>query len=256
MEGRLKGKTALITGTGGGQGRAAALLFAKEGAKVVGCDLKEEGAKETVEIVKASGGQMVSLQPCDLGDGNQVKQWIDFAVKTYGRLDILYNNASDPKFVPIDQMTEDDWRFTVRNELDLIYYACHYAWPYLKESSNGIIINIASVSAMVGHPADILPNFAHAATKGGVIAVTKQLAVEGAPHNIRVNSISPGCIVSPGTETALKNAAFNEYWISMIPMKRLGRAQEIAKVALFLASEESSYVTGVNIAVDGGFTAQ
>lgn len=256
MEGRLKGKTALITGTGGGQGRAAALLFAKEGAKVVGCDLKEEGAKETVQIVKASGGQMVSLQPCDLGDGNQVKQWIDFAVKTYGRLDILYNNASDPKFVPIDQMTEDDWRFTVRNELDLIYYACHYAWPYLKESSNGIIINIASVSAMVGHPANILPNFAHAATKGGVIAVTKQLAVEGAPHNIRVNSISPGCIISPGTETALKNVAFNEYWISMIPMKRLGRAQEIAKVALFLASEESSYVTGVNIPVDGGFTAQ
>ena len=128
MEGRLKGKIALISGTGGGQGRAAAVLFAKEGAKVVGCDLKVDGAKETVEMVKASGGEMVSIQPCDLGDGDHVKQWINFAVSTYGRIDILYNNASDPKFVPIDQMTEDEWRFTVRNELDLIYFSCHHAW--------------------------------------------------------------------------------------------------------------------------------
>jgi meso-butanediol dehydrogenase/(S,S)-butanediol dehydrogenase/diacetyl reductase len=152
MVGRLEGKVALITGTGGGQGRAAAVLFAKEGAKVVGCDLKVDGAKQTVEMAKAAGGEMVSIQPVDLSDGNQVKKWIDFAIKTYGHFEILYNNAASGKFASIDEMTEEDWHFTMRNELDLIYFACHYAWPYLKASGNGVILNTASIAGMVGSP--------------------------------------------------------------------------------------------------------
>jgi meso-butanediol dehydrogenase/(S,S)-butanediol dehydrogenase/diacetyl reductase len=255
MTGRLANKVAFITGTGGGQGRAAAILFAKEGARIIGCDLKEEGAKETVKMVTGTGGKMVSLQPLDLGDGKQVKKWIKFGIKTYGQMDILYNNASAPKFAPIDKLTEEDWRFTVRNELDLIYLACHYAWPYLKASGNGVIINTASMSGMVGHPAEILPNFAHAATKGAVIALTRQLAVEGAQFKIRANSISPGVIVSPGTEELLKNPTYALGWIPMIPMKRFGECEEVVKVALFLASDESSYITGANLVVDGGLTA-
>ncbi|MEJ2739080.1 MAG: SDR family NAD(P)-dependent oxidoreductase, partial [Dehalococcoidia bacterium] len=150
MAGRLEDKVALITGTGGGQGRAAALRFATEGAVVVGCDWNKEGAEETVELVKKAGGEMVSMQPVDLGDGTQVKQWIDFALKTCGHMDILYNNASAPKFAPVEQMTEEEWRFTMRNELDLIYFACHYAWPYLKESGKGVIINTASTAGIIG----------------------------------------------------------------------------------------------------------
>jgi len=256
MAGRLDGKEALITGTGGGQGRAAALLFAKEGAKVVGCDLKVDGAKETAKIVKATGGEMVSSQPVDLGDGDQVKKWIDFAIQSYGKFDILYNNASAPKFAPIDQMTAEEWHFTIRNELDLVYWACHYAWPHLKASGNGVIINTASVAGMIGLAGEIIGNFAHAATKGGVIGLTKQLTIEGAPHNIRANIISPGVIVTPATEPLLQNPQFKETFTNMVPLKRLGKAEEIASVALFLASDESSYITGANIVVDGGLTAQ
>jgi NAD(P)-dependent dehydrogenase (short-subunit alcohol dehydrogenase family) len=255
MAGRLQGKVAFISGTGGGQGRAAAIFFGKEGAKIVGCDLKVEGSKETVKMVEAAGGQMVSLQPVDLGDGNQVKKWIEFGINAYGKMNILYNNAAVSAFAPIEVMTEEQWHFTIHNELDTVFLACHYAWPYLKASGNGVIINVGSVSGMVGHPPEVLPSFAHAATKGGVIALTRQLAIEGAPFNIRANCISPGPIASPATEEQRKNPAFTEGWKKLIPMKRLGLPEEIAYLAVYLASDESSYMTGSNIMVDGGLTS-
>jgi meso-butanediol dehydrogenase/(S,S)-butanediol dehydrogenase/diacetyl reductase len=256
MAGRLEGKVALITGTSSGQGRSAALLFAKEGARVVGCGRNVENAKETVEMVKAAGVEMVSMQPVDLSDEKQVKRWIDFAVKTYGRIDILLNNAASVKFAPFEQLTTEDWHFTMRNELDIIYYACHYAWPYLKASGNGVIINTASVAGMMGVPGDISGNFAHATGKGGVIAVTRQLAIEGAPFGIRANVISPGLILTPATEGLLEQPKYMNAWLEWTPLHRLGKPEEVAAVALFLASDESSYVTGVNIAVDGGLTAK
>ena len=255
MSGRLDGKVALITGTGGGQGRAAALLFAHEGARVVGCDVKESGARETEEMVKAAGGDMVSLQPVDLADGDQVKRWIDFAVKAFEGFDILYNNASAPKFVSVEEMTWEDWHFTVRNELDLIYWACHHALPYLKARGNGVVINIASITGMIAFAGQAVGNFAHAATKGGVIGLTKQLAIEWAPYNIRVNSIAPGLIMTPGTADIAENAELEQTFLNTIPLGRAGRPEEIAAVALFLASDEASYVTGANIVADGGVTA-
>jgi len=255
MAGRLQGKVVFISGTGGGQGRAAALLFAKEGAKIVGCGRKVDNAKETVKMVEAGGGEMVSLQPIDLSYGDQVKKWFDFGLSAYKEMNILYNNAADPKFAPIEVMTEEEWHFTIRNELDIIFLTCHYAWPYLKAIGNGVIINVASVSGMVGQPPEVLPAFAHCAAKGGVIALTRQLAIEGAPFGIRANCISPGPIVSPATEEQLKNPAFVEGWKRLLPMKRLGQPEEIAYLALFLASDESSYVTGANFAADGGLTA-
>lgn len=256
MAGRLEGKVALITGTGGGQGRAAALLFAREGARVIGCDLKVEGAKETVEMVNAAGGQMVSMQPLDLGEENQVKQWIDFAIKTCGRIDILYNNAGDMKIAPIEQMTREEWHYTMRNEMDLIYYACHYAWPHLKAGGSGVIINTASIAGMISYTAEHPGRFAHGAAKGGIIALTRYLAVEGAPHGIRANAISPGIISTPATEPKLKDSEYRDVWLRRIPLNRVGLAEEIACVALFLASNESSYITGANIVADGGLTIQ
>jgi len=253
---RLAGKVALITGAGGGQGRAAAILFTKEGAKVAGCDLKVEQAKETLRLVKKAGGEMVSMQPVDLGDSKQVKKWVEFAVDAYGGIDILYNIAGKAQFAPFEQMTEEQWHLSIRNELDLMFYASQHAWPYLKASGKGVIINTASMSGMIGHPPEILGNFSHAATKGGIIAMTKQLALEGAPLGIRVNSISPGVIATPATQNFVDNPEWTKAWMQFIPMKRFGRPEEIANLALFLASEESSYITGANIVADGGFTAQ
>lgn len=252
MSGRLEGKVALITGTGGGQGREAAKLFACEGAKVVGCDLKVEGAEATVEMVCSEGGDMVSLQPIDLADGQQTKQWIDFAVQRYGGFDILYNNASSPKFAPLDQMTWEEWSYTIRNELDLVYWTCHYVFGHFKARGGGVIINTASVAGLVGSP---IGNFAHGATKGGIIGLTKQLAVEGAPFGIRANAISPGVIETPATEIFLGDPNFSKKLINAIPLHRVGQPEEIATVALFLASSEASYITGANIVVDGGLTA-
>jgi NAD(P)-dependent dehydrogenase (short-subunit alcohol dehydrogenase family) len=255
MAGRLQGKVVFISGTGGGQGRAAALLFAKEGAKIVGCGRKVDNAEETVKMVETAGGEMVSLQPVDLSYGDQVKKWLDFGLSAYKKIDVLYNNAADPRFAPVEAMTEEAWHFTLRNELDIIFLPCSYAWPYLKASGNGVIINTASVSGMVAQPPEVLPAFAHGAAKGGVISLTRQLAIEGAPFGIRANCISPGPIVSPATREQLKNPAFVEGWKRLIPMKRLGQPEEIAYLALFLASDESSYVTGANFVADGGITA-
>ena len=255
MGGRLAGKVALITGTGGGQGRAAALLFAQEGARVVGCDVKVKGAEDTLDMVKAKGGDMVSMQPLDLSKGEEAKRWIQFALDAYGGFDILYNNASAPKFVSVEDLTWEDWQYTIGNELDLVYWACHCAIPHLKARGGGAVINVASVSGMIGFVGEMMGSFAHSATKGGIIGLTKQLAVEWAPYNIRVNCISPGLILSPGTADMLENRELKEAFLRRIPLKRPGQPEEIAAVALFLGSDEASYVNGANIVVDGGVTA-
>lgn len=252
MARRLEGKVALITGTADGQGRAAARLFAREGTKVVGCDLKVPEAEKTVQMVRAESGEMVSLHPLDLADGGQVKRWIDFAIETYGDFDILYNNASAPRFAPVDKMSWEEWQFTIRNELDLIYWTCHHAVPHFKARGSGVIINTASISGLIGSG---IGNFAHGAAKGGVIGLTKQLAIELAPHGIRVNAISPGLIETPATAPFLQNPKLKEAMLRDVPLHRLGRPEEIAAVALFLASDEASYIHGANIVVDGGVTA-
>ncbi|HXG36364.1 MAG TPA: SDR family NAD(P)-dependent oxidoreductase, partial [Dehalococcoidia bacterium] len=196
MANRLEGKIALISGTASGQGRAAAILFAREGAKVVGCDINAEGAEETVTMVKDSGGEMVSLQPLDMADEEQVKRWIDFALQTYGDFDILYNNASRPRFGKVTEMSTEDWHFTLQYEMDVIFFPIKYGAPVMARRRGGSIINTASVAGMVGYnveEADFY-EFAHSATKAGVIGMSRNLAVELAPHNIRVNTISPGLI--------------------------------------------------------------
>ena len=255
MAERLAGKVALITGTAGGQGRAAALLFAREGATIVGCDLKEEEAQETVAMVAAAGGAMTSSEPLDLGDSAAARAWVDAAAARHGGFDILYNNASAVRFASIAEMTDEQWHFTVRNELDLMFYTCSAAWPHLVARGGGSIINtgsICGVSALPATPGSI----AHAATKGGVIAMTRELALEGGPHGIRANTISPGIIDSPATAAQLAQPGFREGHLAGLMIERIGTPEDVAAAALFLASEESGWMTGANLLLDGGFSAR
>jgi NAD(P)-dependent dehydrogenase (short-subunit alcohol dehydrogenase family) len=252
---RLAGKVVLITGTAGGQGRAAALLFASEGAVIVGCDLKQEQARETVAIVLSSGGAMTSSEPVDLGDSAQARSWVAEAAALHGGFDVLYNNASLPRFASIAEMTDEQWHYTMRNELDLMFYTCSAAWPHLIERGSGSIINTGSVCG-VSSLAQTPGSIAHATTKGGVIAMTRELALEGGPHNIRANTISPGIIDSPATAPALAAGSFREDHLASLMLKRIGTPQDVAQAALFLASDESSWVTGANLLVDGGFSAR
>lgn len=250
--GRLAGKVALITGTGSGQGRAAALLFTAEGARVVGCDVNVAGASETEALVRAQGGQMVSMAPVDLGDSEQATAWVNAGAAAFGGIDIVYNNASAPRFAPIDQMSDADWHFTIRNELDLVFFVTRAAWPHLVARGGGSIINVGSTAGMMG--VKNAPGSAHSATKGAVIAMTRQLAGEGGPHKIRVNTLSPGIIETPATAALLAAGPLGQVARSG-PLARLGQPHEMAPVALFLASDESSFVTGANLLADGGLTA-
>jgi NAD(P)-dependent dehydrogenase (short-subunit alcohol dehydrogenase family) len=255
MAERLAGKVALITGTAGGQGRAAALLFAREGATIVGCDVKEADARETVAMVEAEGGRMTSTQPLDLTDSAAARAWIADAAAVHGGFDILYNNASAPRFASIASMTDEEWHYTIANELDLMFYTTSEAWRHLVARGGGSIINTASISgmrAMRETPGSI----AHAATKAAVIGLTRELALEGGPHRIRANAISPGAIETPATAPALADTDFRRVHIERIMLDRIGTADDVASLALFLASDESSWVTGANFVVDGGFTAR
>jgi NAD(P)-dependent dehydrogenase (short-subunit alcohol dehydrogenase family) len=249
--GRLDGKVALITGTGGGQGRAAAILFAREGAKVVGCDLKEEGAAETLAMVRDRGGEMVSMAPIDISTEAGANTWVKDAVAAFGGVDILYNNASWAVIGPFETASAEDWHFTVRNELDIVFFVTRAVWPHLVARKGGVIINTASIAGQRGMA--FLPQSAHSATKGGVLALTMQFASAGAPHGIRANSISPGLIASPATQVYVDDPSSGfARKASTNPLGRIGYPEDIAKVALFLASDDAAYVNGVDIVVDGG----
>ncbi len=254
MTGRLAGKVALITGTAGGQGRAAALLFAAEGATVVGCDVNAEGAAETVDLVRAAGGVMTSRHPVDLTDDAEAGAWVDAAVAEHGRIDIAYLNAGATRFNPVEKISVDEWDFVLRHELDIVFLPLRHAWPHLKASPGSSVVLVGSTAGVTGSVTN--GRLAHTVTKGGIVAMTKQLAAEGAAHDIRVNCVSPGMIATPATagdllaeDHPMRNIARH------IPMGRVGSAEEVVRCSLFLASDEASYVTGANLMVDGGWSA-
>jgi len=249
MPGRLEGKVCVVTGTGGSMGRATAVAFAREGASVVGCDLTVEAAQATVETVRSEGGEMVSMQPCRLSEPGDGQALVELALSTYGRVDVLFNLAAMSYFNWLEDITDEEWDGARRDEIDLVFYLIRAAWPHLK-ASRGVVVNMASLNASLSFR--ILPSLAHTTNKAGIVGMTRQLAMEGRAHGIRANSISPGLIESNATRGQLKDPEWASYMLGKTLLGRLGRPEEVANVALFLASDESSYVTGIDLIVDGG----
>jgi NAD(P)-dependent dehydrogenase (short-subunit alcohol dehydrogenase family) len=255
---RLEGKVAVITGTGGGQGRVAAQLFASHGARIVGCDLKAEASHETARMVCAAGGDMVSYPaPLDLSNEAAVDAFLTFAVDQFGDFDILYNNAAT--FVrgrSVRDLSRDEWDLSFANEVTLIYLAARRAIPVFVRRGGGCVLNIASVAGMVGSglPANAVGNLAHSVFKGAVIRLTESLAIELAPLNVRVNAISPGPIETAAVARFVQDPRLRAVFEESCLVQRLGRPEDVAYAALYLVSDEAAYVTGVNLPVDGGFT--
>ncbi|OFV85161.1 MAG: oxidoreductase, partial [Acidobacteria bacterium RBG_16_64_8] len=246
-------KVAVVTGAGGlGIGQGCALAFAREGADVVGCDVDRAGAEETIALAKAEGISYESYV-ADLTEPAAHDRLMVFASERFGGLDILVTAAAFVEVAPLARMGYEQWRRTLQGELDLVFLSCKAAWPHLVARGGGSIINFASANAYVALPG--AGALAHCATKGGVLAMTRQLASEGAPHNIRANTISPALIVTKHTKERLDNElGFKELVMGGFMLKRLGRPEDIGYCAVYLASDESCWVTAADIRVDGGAT--
>lgn len=255
MAGRMHDKVVLLTGIGSGMGRVTAQLLGREGATVVGCDLLPDGCEETVRLVRAAGGAIDAAAPVDLTQRSEVQAWVDGAVSRHGRIDVLYNNASMPRFAPFAEQSDADYRFTIENELDLVWIASQVVWPHLV-TSHGCIVNIASGAGLAG--ARQLPQAAHAAAKGAVLALTRQLAAEGMAVGVRVNAVSPGVMGTPPI-IAMYEAMGADAPVASIVERTItgapGDPMSVAYAGLYLASDEAAWVTGTNLVVDGGASA-
>ena len=253
VAGRLAGKIVLITGAGGGMGRTTAILFAEAGATVIACGRTPSSILETTELAEQQGLR-IDGSPVDAADRDAVKAWVDAAAARYGGIDVLYNNAGALRMAMIPDMSQEDWQYTVRNELDIAFFPTQAVWPHLIARGGGSIVNISSTSGLVG--LEGMGAVAHCAAKGGVDAMTRQMALEGAPHWIRCNSISPGPIYSPGLDEHGGDPVTRKLIAGWPLLPRIGYAEDIAYTGLFLASDESTFITGSLITVDGGMVAK
>ncbi|MEI9886716.1 MAG: SDR family oxidoreductase [Rhizomicrobium sp.] len=251
---RFAGKVVLISGTGGGQGRVAAHAFAREGASVIGCDVNIERSRATTKEVVAAGGDMISLEPLDLADPSHAERWVAAALERWGHIDALYNNAAGIALAPFETATIDHWNYTLRNELTLGYVAARAVWPHFVRQKHGVIVSVASVAGHIELAG--LPFVAHGVANAGVQAMARMLASEGAPYGIRSVSISPGIVANPNSPGPYGNPSSPEMtalW-GPAPLGRPAKMEEVVNTALFLASDDASYITGEDILVDGGMS--
>jgi|TARA_B100001964_G_C14180724_1_gene576096 NAD(P)-dependent dehydrogenase (short-subunit alcohol dehydrogenase family) len=247
---RISDKVAIITGAASGIGRATAILFAKEGGKVVVADKNEVGGNETVDLIRSDGGQAI-FNYVNVTSATDIQGMVKTTINTYGKLNILVNNAGIAIRLPVVDLSEEDWDRNIDVNLKSIYLSSKYAIPRMIENSGGSIVNIASIYGIVGGRI----RAAYAASKGGVVNLTRSMALDYALHKIRVNCVCPGFVNTPLLKNILKDKEEYQALADLHPMGRLGDMLEIALGVLYLASDESSFVTGIALPIDGGYTA-
>ncbi len=251
---RLKDKVAIVAGAGSirpgmGNGKATAILFAREGAKVVAGDINLDAAEETAEMIRAEGGEAIAVEAdvtCEAG----AKKLVEAAVSTYGRLDVLFNNVGGARGGTGLKVSLEDWGATLDLNLKSVLCMCKFAVPEMMKSGGGTIVNNSSMAAYHSHAM-----YAYAASKAGVIALTRCLAGGFAKDNIRVNCVAPGLMDTPMVAPIMTEKRLRRVE-SRVPLKRHGTAEETAQTVLFLASPEASYITGQTIPIDGGLSIQ
>lgn len=249
--GRLDNKVAIITGAAGGMGKADALLFVQEGAKVAITDLQEEKIKDVVAEIEALGGEAIGFKHNVASEEDWVRV-VDETVQKFGKIDILVNNAGVSNATPFMDLTVEGWEKTMSINVTSIFLGQKYVIPHMIEAGGGSIVNISSIAGLTGGSGA----GPYTASKGAVRMLTKATAVDFAKHNIRCNSVHPGYIETPMTVDLFKDEQMMQWFQSQTPLPRLGKAEDIARGVLFLASDESSYITGVELPIDGGYFAK
>jgi NAD(P)-dependent dehydrogenase (short-subunit alcohol dehydrogenase family) len=250
---RLQGKVALITGAGSGIGRESSLLWASEGASIVAVDVDQKAAQHTADDVQSAGGRAVAVQ-ADVSRAEDCERMIAQAESDFGRLNILFNNAGIMHSQDDDAVSTDEavWDVTMNVNAKGVFFGCKYGIPALRRAGGGAIVNTASFVAVLGAAT---PQVAYTASKGAVLALTRELAIVHARENIRVNALCPGPLKTELLMKFLDTDEKKQRRLVHIPMGRFGEAKEIARAALFLVSDDASYVTGTEFLVDGGITA-